>query len=65
MKDTIVDMATQPVEFVLSEKDFFILSDYIGLAMLQNLDAVSREVHTTLLRIHGHLYSNIEMRVKR
>ena len=65
MKDTIVDMATQPVEFVLSEKDFFVLSDYIGLAMLQNLDAVSKEVNTTLLRIHDHLYSNIEMRVNR
>ena len=65
MKDTIVDMATQPVEFVLTEEDFFILSDYIGLAMLQNLDAVSKEVSTTLLRIHDHLYSNIEMRVKR
>ena len=65
MKDTIVDMATQPVEFVLSEEDFHKLASLLLMAF-QSAEAeaiVMTKRH--IMQIYDHLYDNIEMRVKR
>ena len=65
MKDTIVDTATQPVEFVLSEEDFHTLTSLLSIAFQSAGDVAIVTTKRHIMQIYDHLYDNIEMRVKR